>query len=271
MDIKELLKDLPEEELEKYPKFSSTISCALENKDADKIVELLEENGLKFKEMKDIRVLNESYDDVRLKLQLLNENNQMELVTASLEILRRNIKEIIERIKLCIKVGKGYKDSEGKVLNFILNGSLWNEVKKGLAVEEKEETVEETTEINPDAVTYEDLFGDNANIIRDAKEATSDYQITISNESIEREFRVHDMIVEILKNMYGISDLEDDMDNDLKCLISTSLTDKEIAEAVILLSYLECGSSKETVEPVKEYLKQVINELNFDESYGVAR
>lgn len=254
MNINEILEMFPDEEKAKIDKFYSNIIVAQGNiGNVSKVIEVLSQEKLAFKKLCDLRTLTIEAGEIVDKIAKYKENNLFDIIKADISCLRYKAEIICDRVLECSSVGKSYKDTNGKLHNFIINDDEWERVALGLNLEEG--TLEHQA-------TIDDIYSemsDKEKIYR----ALNEENVVLNFEGLDRYSRLMGMfesVVSALKerSYFALTDIDleiEKVEYVIKCLVSDNLlTDVDIiSTALISCTFIpkyKIASMKETIEEV---------------------
>ena len=148
-ELLELVKGLEEEQQKIFYKYLGVVKTCLVGFE-EKFV-YIKENGFKLDTAKKIiRLLELDLDTIKERLEDYRANGVADMVLNNPELLRFDSKKIIERIKKCDEVGKGYKTDSGEYFDFLFDDVEWKNVLAGLNVAGTFKEIKKEPVIEPD-------------------------------------------------------------------------------------------------------------------------
>ena len=130
-ELLELVKGLDDEQKKIFYKYLRVIKVCSDN--FTEKFNFIKEKGFKLDKARGIiRLLELDLDELKNKFSIYEAANLSDMVINYPELLRYNAKKVIDRIKTCEEVGKGYKTDNGEYLGFLFNDAEWIEVSEGI-------------------------------------------------------------------------------------------------------------------------------------------
>lgn len=247
MEIDNIIANLPKEEKEKLPKFYANVLIAKENMDnSERVIDALAEYGIKINTAIDLRVLTVDSRVVEVALAKLKSCGELEMVLSEPQRLRYQIEDIINRIVICKNVNKGYVGENG-YCSFIFNDDEWEEIIKGIEIDDSYATVnntfsQEETELS-EMIKREEPNLDDKQFIKYSE------LLSVLSAALEVSYGfadVGDYAESVLRKLIAYSDY-----SDLDILLATLVTTKNLKKdeidglLVIMQEHLETNKISE--------------------------
>lgn len=222
MTIEELISSLSKEEKVYLPKYYGNIIIATENaENTEALLKTIANYGIRIERAIDFRIFSMDAKLIEAYLAQLKDCGELEFVLERPERLRHQIDIIIKRIKMCQEVGKGYKNDEGEYCTFIYDTTEWEEVSKGINLDDEYATLNNTFQKEENDI--------NSIIKRDEPDFTEEQFIRYSN--------LTGVLSSSLETIYGFSDIGDFGESVLRKLIAyTDYSDLDVLLATVTVS-----------------------------------
>ncbi len=116
--------NLSDKEKNKLNKFYATLSLVSEE-DLKSVLKFLNDNDIKVTKAADLKLLTNTVDELRNKLNILESIGEKEIAIKEPKRLNNNVLDIIKRINYCKAHNVEYKDNEGKYKLFLFSTTKW--------------------------------------------------------------------------------------------------------------------------------------------------